>query len=46
MCIDDASGVVVDTIEIAENQIRKDRQTAGKTDHYRNSIDICIHPAD
>ena len=26
MCIDDASGVVVDTIEIAENQIRKDRQ--------------------
>ena len=26
MCIDDASGIVVDTIEIAENQIRKDRQ--------------------
>ena len=26
MCIDDASGVVVDTIEIAENQKRKDRQ--------------------
>ena len=26
MCIDDASGVVADTIEIAENQIRKDRQ--------------------
>lgn len=26
MCIDDASGVVADTIEIAENQKRKDRQ--------------------
>ena len=26
MCSDDASGIVVDTIEIAENQIRKDRQ--------------------
>lgn len=45
MCIDDASGVVADTIEIAENQIRKDRQQE-KTDRHRNSIDICIHPAD